>query len=272
MGDRQFDIASSEYEQLGLVVNPFTLPLKREGMEDSHQLVCHAEAARLYVALREESRAEKSRPIWISKFENLPDYYTRVSLAEALSLLPVSPAMNVLVAYVPFASMRQGRIRSTLDAVAERLAGESFGLTCAHFAAEALGQPDEGLLSEAGLSGDVAAEVAASFSDHPEAAAGEFFGEEMTVREGAMEAEQLIMESTKRLGDLEVDPEASDEVDEEPEGDRPLVVAEPLDVGEDDDLAPSEMTEEESAALLAQAVRSYLIAYARAHVSPVVAR
>lgn len=250
-----FGVASPEYRSIGLLANPFRGPLYNDALDDAGNAVTHAEAVRFMKALDVEAAADRSRPIWITKGEQIPDYYSRVSLGEILAAVPSSSEMNVLLAYVPFFMMRHGRIRSALSMVAERVAGESFGRTLGMYAAAAFAEPDVELLASAGLDSDAAARLAERFAQDPEGVAEEFFGVEESTRETGPALDEVVKSAAVRKFDLDMDPETNEEESD-------VVLEEP-----GVDLAVDDASEEP-----APAERTYLIDHSRRHISPVMAR
>lgn len=250
----RFAPASPHYRGIGLMANPFRTSLRDDALDAPAQVTCHAEALRLMVALDAEADRERARPVWVTKSEDIPDFYTRTPLSETLSVLSVSDELNLLAAYVPFFMMRRGKIRSSLEMVAEKLAGQDFAFTAACFARAALSDPDLELLETAGLSLPEAAELAKRFDDSPREMSTEVFGPDVPTRESGPGVEEIVGDGALRMGKLEVDPETDDEetgadtkIDDEEAG------ADTEDSGETPSLI-------------------YLKTYARKHISPVVAR
>lgn len=263
-----YEIGSPEYRRLGLLANPFVSPQPHEALRAVDQAVCHADASRLSVAILQEAQAERARPIWVTKSKRLPDYYTRISLSEVLGTVPSCPEINVLIAYVPFVSMRTGRIRSALDALAEKVAGYNFGTTLGYYVAHAFASPDDGLLEEAGLAPNAAVGLAERFASEPALTSAEFFGEDLPERTEGVAADDLMRETSMRIIELEADPEAIDESPSEVEEE----LEEPLDVTKIQDAGDSEDADEAAGPPSAESVRHYAISHARAHLSPIIAR
>ena len=256
----RFDVASSAYRRLGLIGNPFRPSVSDDVLEDPAQVACHAEAMHLLAALDSEAARERSRPIWVSKSEDIPDFYTRIPLAETLTVLSDNEDLDLLAAYVPFFMMRHGRIRSALEMLAEKLAMTSIGVTLAEYSKAALSDPDPELLEASGLSREEALALAERFSASPAETSAEVFGEDLTVRAEGPGVDEIVGSGGRRMSALEADPEADGE------GQDATPVTEPgqpeLDVEGESEPAASELP----------AHLVYLIEHVRTHVSPVLAR
>lgn len=256
----RFDVASSAYKRLGLIGNPFRPSVSDDVLEDPAQVACHAEAMHLLAALDSEAASERSRPIWVSKSEDIPDFYTRIPLVETLTLVSANDDLDLLAAYVPFFMMRHGRIRSAMEMLAEKLAMTGFGLTLAAYSKAALSDPDPELLEASGLSREEAIALAERFSASPAETAAEVFGEDLPMREEGPGVQEILGAGGRRMSTLEADPEADGE------GQDATPVTEPgqpeLDVE----------SESEPAAEGRPAHLVYLLEHVRIHVSPVLAR
>ena len=257
----RFDVASSAYRRLGLIGNPFRASVSDDALEDPAQVACHAETMRLLAALDSEAANERSRPIWVSKSEDIPDFYTRIPLAETLTVVSANDDLDLLAAYVPFFMMRHGRIRCALEMLAEKLALTGFGLTLAAYSRQALSDPDQELLEVSGLSREEAYALAERFAQSPAETSAEIFGEDLSVREEGPGVEEIVSGGAKRMSALESDPEADGEgQDDTPVGEQGQVELDGAAPG------PAPQEEERPPHLV------YLLAHVRTHVSPVMAR
>lgn len=251
----RFAPASPRYRETGLIANPFRSAFADSALDASAQVICHAEALRLMAALDAEADRERARPVWVTKSEDIPDFYTRIPLSETISTLSVSDELNLLGAYVPFFMMRHGKIRCALEMIAEKLAGQDFALTAACFARAALGDPDPELLESAGLSRSEAEELAARFAASPREMSAEVFGADVPTRESGPAVEEIVGDGALRMGKLETDPETDGEE-----------AAADLQ-----DPAEASCSDEEPCHSEAPCL-TYLKTYARKHISPVMAR
>lgn len=246
---------SVKYRSLGLIANPF----RSEGdwTEQAIDVATEAEANRLLVALEVASEQEKPKPITVIKHP-VPSQYPLSAVGRAEYLLVNDEGIDILHAYIPLFMMRNGRVRSTLRVLSERLAFRSFDKTLAAYVEQVLGEPDEELVSFQVLGQDRLDAFSAEFHEDAAASILSVFGESEVERRP-----ELAETADLRTNALETD---AVESDDSPEldasiGDTPgteIVLAEAADALESDE-APD-------------AILDYLVEYTQVHLSPVVAR
>ena len=168
--------------------------------------------------------------------------------------------MNTLAANIGLDMMRLGKIRGTLAEMSELVAAVEFDVVMAAYAAAALKEPDTTLDEFAGLEGLDLGQVVDALEREPKEAAERYFGPpEYSRAEDEAKADNVLREAYYRSTALDADPEESPEAPEDVEGE---TYTPDLAVVSEDDQRSRE----------ASAVTSYVIAYARAHLSPVLAR
>jgi hypothetical protein len=276
--DRDATSGRASEQPCGLLLNPFRSFAPDAGDEPlGIELVTHAAASALLVAVSGVVSEGSHKPVWVEKDLTVPGYYHLRAVGEVLALTGPDGSLGLLGAYVPLVFMKMGRVRAAVSTLAERLTGPSLPRTLGAYAAEALAEPDESLPEYAALSeGDVAG-TAARFAADPSAVADEVFGPWVGERDGAEDLEMLMRESTARMTVLETDPEAAEESDgTEAES----VTLDDVGAGgapmpsydeqlEEADTAPAAQLHEHS---YSDDVAAYVIAHMRAHLSPVLAR
>ncbi len=113
------------YRPLGLVANPFTLsdavsefdPIDPEVASQSNVLLSMLDAS---------AGEDKAKPIVVTKSELMPPYYPNRAISRVEHSLATDEGLEVLHAYILMFMMRLGRVRATLQIVAERLAFRDF--------------------------------------------------------------------------------------------------------------------------------------------------
>jgi hypothetical protein len=265
--------AQSAIRHLGLIGDPFAVP--DDGSADSAglKLAVRAASLKLLAAIEDSVSDPAHTPIIIEKNSQLPAYYPVAALAGALANLSASESVEgVIPAYVPLDMMRMGRVRAVLNVFAERIANGTPDVLIGNLAREALSEPDDSLaewtmLDETGFDREAAlAEIEADAA----AFAVRIFGAPLESREGADDFEALMRVSTTRQQRLDADPAGDSTLAESEDAtDDPLGEVFTIPLGEIDEDALTEGQPDGSTdALLAE----YIAAYAKANLSPVVAR
>jgi hypothetical protein len=256
------------YESLGLVANPFAPTNQSSSDPYWLQLVVHDAVNRLHVAVLKAESAEKRRPVMVSMTSEVPGYYAVAAENAFLGRTGSDAAMNTLALNVGLDMMRLGRIRGTLAEVAELLAAVQFDQTLAAYCAAVLADPDRELPAFAPLGDLDLAPIAAAFAERPEETVAEYFGTPEYSRAPDAEADMVMHEAYLRRSVLEPDPDEVDETVEDVLGET-TPLPEPEPISETALEAPEEETEEYEPRA---DVVDYVIAHARAHLSPVIAR
>ena len=247
----------ARYEPLGLIANPFAL--SHDNDFESVDFEANAEANRLLQALLVARGEPSPKPIVIEKVADMPSYYPLRSVAIAEQTIIHSDSLNVLHAYVPFFMMRLGRVRATLQVVAERLSFRDFETTLACYVRQVLAAPDQDLVAYQVLGAEGLSAFAQRFAADPEATITEVFGQADIVERRP----ELSAVRDSRSADLVSDVEEEDvsaEIDATI-GDAPgteVVMFEEAEAREEED--PN------------QGIADYVIEYAKVHLSPVVSR
>ncbi|MEI8081412.1 MAG: hypothetical protein WCI74_06150 [Actinomycetes bacterium] len=143
VSDNRHDVA--RYQSLGLFTNPFALADEDrfEGMD----FETNAEANRLIAVLSVARAQATAKPIVVDKDTEKPAYYPLRAVSIAEQTIISSESLGVLHAYIPFFMMRLGRVRATLQVVAERLSFRDFEKTLASYVDQVLAEPDDGLVA-----------------------------------------------------------------------------------------------------------------------------
>ena len=247
----------ARYAQLGLVTNPFALA--NDGEFEPMDFEVNSESNRLLKAILVARGEETPKPIVVDKVSGRPSYYPLRAEGNTEAAIVNSDSLGVLHAYVPLFMMRLGRVRATLQVVAERLSFRDFENTLACYVDQVLTTPDESLVSyqvlgEAGL-----AAFAERLKADRAATITEVFGQADIVERRP----ELSAVRDSRAVDLEGD---VDEEDASPEidgtiGDAPgteVVLFEEAEAREEEDVN--------------QEIADYIIEYAKVNLSPVVSR
>jgi hypothetical protein len=284
------------YRALGVIDNPFKS--RHEGLAQaggSVALEAHAAATRLMAAIDAEAGTEDTTPVLVRKSATVPTYYNMAGVAETTFALGDNDEIDVLGLYLPLVQMKTGRIRSAVSGIAERMAEDQFDRTLAVYTAALLAEPDESLPEYEGIADLDRDALIAEFEENPIVTAERYFGACESAHRDSAPVEVVIADTVNRGKDLEADPEAADESDEDV----------PIEEGY---VAPVSMTEDEMAALMGidepdesaalegaaeadgeveatepeeepeqpktpeELLVDYVVAHTKAHLSPVIAR
>ncbi len=267
-------------DDCGLVINPFRASRLYHDDPVGIEVVTHVAAARVLTAVRRSADSGTFKPVWIEKGELVANFYFVVALSEMMALGKPDGPLGLLFAYTPLPFMKTGRIRAPLNGLAERLSGPSFPRTLGGYAAAVLADPDETLPEHAALSAGDLDGMRTRFEEDPAGTADEVFGAYMLDRTQSEDPEMLMRVTSARINALEKDPSADDDtIDAEAEN----VALEDLVVG----AAPLPLSAEEEAEVAAleahyaepavnheykDDVADYVVAHAKQHLSPVIAR
>lgn len=260
------------YRALGLVDNPFHLPPKKHAEEPGLRLMTRARGLQLLAAVEDALSSERPRPVRVLKPSDLPSYYPRSAMTTALRQLGEGSETGLLPVYVQLIMMRKGRIRGTLSSLAEMVVARSVDLTIARYARRALSEPDRLLPEWAAVEALDVAGLLGRLESEPEAAVADIFGPPIDVRadvEGGLP--EVMRQSGMRQQHQPADPPEDDDTSEDDAVDRLADM-----VGDGDEPEAQEEVEvetaEEAAAREAAEITKYVIAHAKKHVSPVLAR
>lgn len=266
-------IDADRYRPLGLIANPFVV----EGERDTPalRLAIAAEANRLRVAIDQVTHAGATDSILLEKSNEFPEYYCLRAIATAERDLGLDEGMNVLHAYIPFFTMRLGRVRATLLSLGERLAYRSFDLTLAAYLERVLAAPDVTLAtypaaSEAGLD-----ELLPELSADPRTVVASIFGEMVDERRPEMAGtpDTRVNRLPADVDETAGVPELDDTVGTAPV--EPTIfdaeVLERLAAAKRLDGTPGE-TQAADQTGSGSPLSDYFIEYTRVHLSPVIAR
>lgn len=257
-----------DYHSLGFVDNPFEASVGAPATSSWWaRFLVHRATNRLWSEAERNSAAERPQSIWVSYPEEVPIYYVRASENEFLARTADEKTLDALAVNIPLKRMHVGRTRSALTELAELVAAVDFDLTLGRYAVEVFSAPDEHLPEFAELDGIDIGEVHRALEESPASTITDW----ATVHRAGPDAsdvaerdavhhvvvEQMMQES---------DPEETDltaESDSEPDAEATVA---------DSDV--EEAAEEEAAAsrLVEDRLIDYLVAHARAHLSPVVGR
>jgi hypothetical protein len=246
----------ARYRTLGLLANPFPLSDDTD-LPDALDTDIAAHANVLLGAIDSAANDETARPIWVSKLTgDIPSYYPLRAISMAERVLATDDSLDVLHAYVQLYVMKNGRIRATLNAVAERLAFRSFEKTLALYVSKILAEPDQELISYRVLGAEGLAAFGAQFELDADQAIEAIFGTPELERRPELEEV-----ADTRLVRMEKD---VDEDNESPELDST--------VGNAPGVGVVEVEAEETAEETNQQALDYLVEYTKVHLSPVIAR
>jgi len=248
------DIA--RYASLGLIANPFALP------ENSDQpgIECEigAEGNALLQAILRQSAEESPKPLWVEKSADMPSQYPLMAIAHAESSLAVDDSLNVMYAYVQLYTFKKGVVRSTLGVLAERVAFRDFDKTlAAYLEQKVLAEPDTELTSYQVLGPQGLDAFAAKFREDPLGTVHACFGDPLVERRP-----DLDRRIDMRPVNLEEEVEESDTTAE-------------FDASMGDAPGTDQLLEERAQKTESDefdAVRDYVIEYAKTHLSTVIAR
>jgi hypothetical protein len=246
---------AARYRALGLLANPFPLSADT-GEPDAIDTEVGACANELLGVLDVEAGRDKAKPIWVSKSADIPSFYPLRAISMVERSLIEDDSVGVLHAYVQLFMMRSGRVRATLNTVAERLAFRAFDKTLALYVAKVLAEPDEELISYLLLGADGLSSFAAEFEKDSAAAIEMIFGKPELERRPELD----------EMGDVRLVGLDSDvaEDDTSPELD--------ASVGDAPGTAMIQAEEAEARDQWEQKVLDYLVEYTKVHLSPVIAR
>jgi hypothetical protein len=246
---------SGDYARLGYVANPFAT-LDESGSEPYWmRIVTRAAANRLLAATLRARLAKK--PVLVTMLEEIPEYYYRVAQNDFLRRMSDDPSLDMMALNIPLDIMRLGRIRGTIAELSELVVAVDMPLTVSAWFARELPRahvelPESGLVTAE----DVAA-VVEQFIAEPHATFGCFF-DAHSEPVSASEMDAVVHEAYMRQVAQPVDMEKSEEVAEsvpalvEHVPNEPVAIEAPADPDAD--------------------MREYLLAFAREHLSPVLAR
>jgi hypothetical protein len=233
---------------MGLIGNPFSSIRNREGEAVGLTLEMQAAANRMLAAVDHLAGEDRPHPLWLDKSNDVANTYHRGALIDVEQELIRDESLRVLPAYVQLFTARTGRIRATLNAIAERLATRDFHRTMGEWLKVVVAEPDD-QLPEYALTADGAwDELVEQVASDPTEAFIEHFGESVLFR-----SQDRTKEHDVREASLEEEPEEVETSDEEDEltADQPFV---------------------EEQVELEDPIVEYVIAYTKEHLSPVVAR
>lgn len=244
------------YRPLGLVANPFSLPdAEREFDPIDLEIASHSNT--LLSAIDAAAAESLAKPIVVLKSDAIPEYYPNRAISHVERSLATDDDLDVLHAYVLLFMMRMGRVRATLQTVAERLVFRDFDTTLRLYVEKVLAEPDESLIAYQVLGAEALAAYQARFAEDPTQAVADVFG----IAKIERRPELAEVADTRAMG-LESDVEGEDDTVVEIDaaiGDAPgteVVLAD-------------EVSAEESANL---AILDYFVEYTKVHLSPVIAR
>ncbi|MDA3936687.1 MAG: hypothetical protein PF636_07475 [Actinomycetota bacterium] len=271
---------------LGLMGNPFR-PRMHPNSTDVPlvRTIINSASLELLAKIHIAGSQESARPIRVLKSLQLPEYYPVNALVEVLAEL-ASPESRILATYVPLELMKRGRVRSALNSLGERLTGHGLEAVLTNYTISALSDTDKELPEFAAIADADLDEIVQELADDP-TALRRFYGEYIGEREGVDDLEMMMRVSQTRQDGVEVDPDETDDDDENNGADSlSEIYTKSLDdthvagtLHEADaevEVDVDQPTEEDLAAAreaeFADAVVEYVAAYAKAHLSPVIAR
>ena len=279
-------INDERLKALGLMGNPFRPRMRRDSTDvPLVRTIINSASLELLAQIHRAGSQENSRPIRLLKSPQLPEYYPVNALVEVLAEL-ATPESGILATYVPLELMKRGRVRSALNSLGERLTGHGLEAVLTKYTIAVLADPDTELPEFAAVEDADLDEIVQQLSDDP-TALHRFYGEYIGEREGVDDLEMMMRVSQTRQDGLDVDPDEADTAEENNDAD-PLSeiytkqlddahVANTLAAADAEvEVSVDEPTAEEIAvaqeAEFADAVVEYVAAYAKAHLSPVIAR
>lgn len=251
--DSSTESISARYASLGLIANPFSVA--NDSGEAAIEVATRAETNRLLVALNTAAGEDKPKPVAVIKHQ-VPAQYPLGAVSRAEYALVNDDELNILHAYVPFFLMRNGRVRSTLRVLGERLAFRDFEKTLAAYVGQILSTPDRELDSFVALGQERLDAFAAEYEADSDAATRSVFGEPEVERrpEFSETADLRPVGLETDVAEDEASPELDGSIGEAPGID--AIHAEGAEAGPSD-----------SSALL-----NYFAEHTREHLSPVIAR
>lgn len=273
--------SSIDYSTLGLVANPFAPTHQSSGDPYWSRLIVHAAVNRLHVALLGDQ--EDGRPVLVSMPHDCPDYYYTAAENAFLARTGSDQRLNALAVNVGLDMMRLGRIRGTLAEVAELVSAAEFDLTLAKYCAAVFAEPDTTIPAFDAIRDADTVALARAFEERPRESVAEIFGEDTYARNpDRNESDFVLREAYYRQSTLDPNPSETEDVPEEAEGETTSVMS-PAVADDSSAALPGyaeyrEAVHEEGAEEEPDetdrrlAIASYVIAYAKTHLSPVVAR
>ncbi len=244
----------ADYSTLGYVANPFAT-VDESGSEPYWmRLVTRAAANRLLAAT--VRARQRSGPVLVSMVEEIPEYYYRVAQNDFLRRMSDDPSLDMMALNISLDIMRLGRIRGTIAELAELVVAVDFPTTLADWYRRELAEPDTELPESGLVSNEEIASAAAAFSSAPAAAVARFFGAAEPVTIAELDA--VVHEAYMRQVGQEV------EVEKDQEGSEAAAALHQHVPNEDEAGEPAPDPD--------AGMREYLLAVARAHLSPVMAR
>ncbi len=250
-----------DYRGLGYIDNPFSA-IPEGALPYWMVQAARAAANQLLAATDRAVAVEHSKPIWIALNPAIPTQYFRMAENGYLRQTALDTDMNVLTLNIPIETMRLGRIRGTLAEVAELVAAFEYDSTLAAYTSAVLRDPDTELPEYQGLAEMDVPGLADFFETQPAEAVGTHFGVLEALRKSDEESEVILYDAYIRSVPLDVEPEEDlSSAEEDGTTERPEQIIAPDAEEAESDLPPQE-----------DPVATYIMAYMRAHLSPVLAR
>ena len=246
---------SADYARLGYVANPFAT-IDGSGSEPYWmRLVTRAAANRLLAAT---VRARLSRkPVLVTMVETVPEYYYRVAQNDFLRRMSDDPSLDMMALNIPLDIMRLGRIRGTIAELSELIVAVDLPATVAGWFTRELQRTDIEMPESGLVTPDEVAAVREAFVSDPHGAFDRYFGVPAEPA-SASELDAVVHEAYMRQVGQPVDMEKDEETIES----SPALV-ENIPNGPEADEEPADPDAD---------MREYLLALAREHLSPVLAR
>jgi hypothetical protein len=256
-----------DYTSLGLVANPFSPTFQSEDDPYWMRLVVHAVVNRLHISAQRMSAEAQHKPIVLEAQADIPDYYYVSAENAYLGRAGGDPGMKTLAVNVGLGLMRLGRIRGTLAELAEFAGAAKFDVTLAAYSAAALRDPDTTLPEYDAIADLDLPSLVRELEEEPAQTADRVFGSQEYVRlEDQLESDLVLREAYDRYTQLEPEPEETPEAPEDVAGETDTPDGLPGIEGEET------VEEGEKERDVKGQIADYVIAHARAHLSPVVAR
>lgn len=263
------------FPALGYVANPFLLP-RKAGTAPWESLLVGSAVNRLIRALYRAVESEKPRPIWVAIKKDIPSYYSLRAGNAFLAQSALPGSIDVLALAIPLETMRWGRTRGTLTELAETIAAVGFDRTLGAWALKALTEPDEALAEWTALDSDEVLAIIAGLESDVEMTVTEYFGVVAYTRSDDKATDIALHKEHLRDRGQETDPDREDEDEVADEDVEALTVEEHgqvlADVDDANQVDNSEGDEEVPEGPRWHPVVDYVVAYTKAHLSPVVAR
>ncbi|GAB4281391.1 MAG: hypothetical protein Kow0056_16700 [Coriobacteriia bacterium] len=289
---------AEEYLPLGLIGNPFDLEERQRRYGAAWGLAMRAMVHKVLTELYLQGHSDSSKPIIIEKPSSFSTTWHLRTTTAFLRAATSNLETGVLVIYVPLELFRLGRIRGALSAAAERVAFMRILDNLASLARESLTTPDSTLPEWAPLEAAVdVGQLLERLDANPHGVVEEVLGESTMQRDETVDPKRFMHLLGLRQGRLDPDPQETDDAEEfdseDPYKDAftspgaDMYLARPdgspaeagdgeggdealTDDGRAEDASDSESEEPESET--ARLIGDYWIAYAKKHLSPVLAR